>query len=453
MQLSRCFRARAAAVAVGLGLPLLVGAHGVSAAPVPWGTVLVSGGDWAGRLAGLGDLNVYSNGDGSQDQATSYGDGYECVELGQRWAAIRYGEQNVWPVGSAYQMWDVAPNLKIPFLQLPNGGPTPPQFGDLIIFDRTATSSNGHVAVVADTGPGYVDIVEQNWSNQNPVGRARLTISGTTLPPRSGLPVRGWLRSSTAATPESPVLVTSGGEADPAVNATTYGGMQGKPLAQPMVSAAGTPTGGGYWMTASDGGIFAFGDAQFYGSIGGHHINKPVVGLAAMADGTGYWEVASDGGIFAFGGTQFYGSMGGKPLFRPVVGMAATPTGKGYWLVASDGGIFAFGDAQFYGSTGGHDLNSPVVGMAASPTGKGYWLVAGDGGIFAYGDAQFNGSMGGQPIPSPIVGMTATGDGLGYWMSTQGGTLYAFGSAGYYANSGRVTVGGPVVALALTKDR
>jgi hypothetical protein len=27
-----------------------------------------------------------------------------------------------------------------------------------------------------------------------------------------------------------------------------------------------TPDGGGYWLTAEDGGIFAFGMAPFYGS-------------------------------------------------------------------------------------------------------------------------------------------------------------------------------------------
>ena len=81
----------------------------------------------------------------------------------------------------------------------------------------------------------------------------------------------------------------------------------------------------------------------------------------------GYWEVASDGGIFAFGTANFYGSMGGKPLNKPIVGMAATPDGGGYWEVASDGGIFAFGDAQFYGSMGGKPLNEPIVGHRRHP--------------------------------------------------------------------------------------
>ncbi len=81
-------------------------------------------------------------------------------------------------------------------------------------------------------------------------------------------------------------------------------------------------------------------------------------------DGKGYWLVASDGGIFAFGNAGFFGSTGAIRLNRPIVGMAATPTGKGYWLVASDGGIFAFGDAGFFGSTGAIALNRPIVGMA-----------------------------------------------------------------------------------------
>jgi hypothetical protein len=47
-----------------------------------------------------------------------------------------------------------------------------------------------------------------------------------------------------------------------------------------------------------------------------------VVGIAATPDGKGYWEVASDGGIFAFGDAGFFGSMGGKPLNAPVVGIS-----------------------------------------------------------------------------------------------------------------------------------
>jgi ribosomal protein L24E len=90
--------------------------------------------------------------------------------------------------------------------------------------------------------------------------------------------------------------------------------------------------------------------------MGGTPLNKRIVGMAATPDGKGYWLVASDGGIFSFG-APFEGSMGGTRLNQPIVGMAATPDGKGYWLVAADGGIFAFGDASFFGSTGAQKLN------------------------------------------------------------------------------------------------
>lgn len=44
---------------------------------------------------------------------------------------------------------------------------------------------------------------------------------------------------------------------------------QQKPRPHPMV--------GGYWLAASDGGLFAFGEATFYGSTGGRAIPAPVV--------------------------------------------------------------------------------------------------------------------------------------------------------------------------------
>ena len=78
------------------------------------------------------------------------------------------------------------------------------------------------------------------------------------------------------------------------------------------------PTGG-YYEIASDGGLFAFGDAPFFGSMGGQPLNKPIVGIAPLS--TGYYEVASDGGIFAFGNAPFIGSMGGQPLNAPIVAM------------------------------------------------------------------------------------------------------------------------------------
>jgi hypothetical protein len=86
--------------------------------------------------------------------------------------------------------------------------------------------------------------------------------------------------------------------------------------------------------------------------------------MAATPDGKGYWLVASDGGVFSYGDASFYGSMGGMHLNAPVVGLAATPDGEGYWLAAKDGGVFSFGAAPFEGSMGGTRMNAPVVGIA-----------------------------------------------------------------------------------------
>jgi hypothetical protein len=97
-----------------------------------------------------------------------------------------------------------------------------------------------------------------------------------------------------------------------------------------------------------------------------------VLGMAATASGNGYWLVASDGGIFTFGGATFLGSTGAMRLNQPIVGMAANPSGPGYWLVASDGGIFAFGNVAFLGSTGSQSLPFPILGMAATKLGYPY---------------------------------------------------------------------------------
>jgi len=219
-------------------------------------------------------------------------------------------------------------------------------------------------------------------------------------------------------------------------------------LNKPIVGMAATPDGKGYWLVASDGGIFSFGDAAFYGSTGNIALNRPIVGMAATPDGKGYWLVASDGGIFAFGDAGFYGSTGNIHLNQPVVGMGTGPGGHGYWLVASDGGIFAFGDAGFHGSTGNIRLNRPVVGMAPSSGGGGYWLVASDGGIFAFGNATFHGSTGNIALNKPIVGMAPSGDAGGYWLVASDGGIFTFGDALFYGSAGAVPLQQPVVGMA-----
>ena len=219
-----------------------------------------------------------------------------------------------------------------------------------------------------------------------------------------------------------------------------------------IVGMARTPDGRGYWMVASDGRVYNYGDARYYGSAYGLTLKAPLVGIAASPTGHGYWLVASDGGVFGYGDTLFYGSAGSLTLNKPVVGIATTPTGHGYWLVASDGGIFTYGDALFEGSTGALKLNMPVVGMSATLSGMGYWLVASDGGVFSYGDASFHGSTGGMPLNKPVVGMATTKSGLGYWLVASDGGVFSFGDAPFEGSAGSLKLNRPVVGMAGTSS-
>jgi hypothetical protein len=228
-------------------------------------------------------------------------------------------------------------------------------------------------------------------------------------------------------------------------NAAFYGSTGSIRLNSPIVAMAATPDGHGYWMVAADGGIFAFGDAAFYGSMATIHLNLPIVGMAATPDGHGYWLVASDGGIFSFGDAGFHGSTGAIHLNKPIVGMSSTTSGNGYWLVASDGGVFSFGDAVFHGSTGAIHLNKPVVGMATTASGGGYWLVATDGGIFSFGDATFYGSTGALTLNKPVNGMARTPTGFGYWLFASDGGVFAFGNAAFLGSMGAIHLNQPVV--------
>ena len=132
-----------------------------------------------------------------------------------------------------------------------------------------------------------------------------------------------------------------------------------------VVGIATTPSGSG-WLAYDNGAASPFGGTPSLEGAPGR-LNRPVVGTTSTPDGGGYWLVASDGGVFSFGDARFHGSTGSLRLAKPVVGMAATPDGAGYWLVGSDGGVFSFGDARFHGSAAA--LGAVVVGMAPSPGG------------------------------------------------------------------------------------
>ena len=118
-----------------------------------------------------------------------------------------------------------------------------------------------------------------------------------------------------------------------------------------------------------------------------HHLNQPIVGMASTPDGGGYWMVASDGGIFSYGDAAFFGSTGSVHLNQPIVGMASTPDGAGYWMVASDGGIFSYGDATFFGSLAGG--GNSVLGIIVNPLARNYTLVETTGTAVSFPPASY----------------------------------------------------------------
>jgi hypothetical protein len=188
-------------------------------------------------------------------------------------------------------------------------------------------------------------------------------------------------------------------------------------LNKPIVAMAATFDGGGYWLVASDGGIFSFGDVPYLGSLGGTHLNSPIVGMGVSANplpldsDQGYWLAAADGAVYAFGGAPNFGSVTNS-LSSPVVGIAANPKADGYWLVTANGAVLSFGAAPNEGSAAGFPLNKPMVGLAtrydAETDTFAYWEAASDGGIFTFGNTAFYGSTGGMRLNAPIVGIGAT---------------------------------------------
>jgi len=220
--------------------------------------------------------------------------------------------------------------------------------------------------------------------------------------------------------------VDSAGDVAAMGAAPCYGDLTGVHLNQPIVGMAVDRATGGYWLVASDGGVFSF-NAAFHGSTGGVHLTKPVVGMTATPDGTGYWLVASDGGVFSFNAT-FHGSTGGVNLVKPVVGIGVDRATGGYWLVASDGGVFSF-DAPFEGSTGGVNLVKPIVGIAPVSDGSGYRLVAADGGVFDF-NTPFYGSTGGVHLDKPVIAGMNDNSYDGYWLVASDGGVFTFSPPG-----------------------
>ena len=106
--------------------------------------------------------------------------------------------------------------------------------------------------------------------------------------------------------------------------------------------------------------------------------------MVPSSDGGGYFMVASDGGVFAFGDARFAGSCPGiGGCSGAAVAVVPDASGNGYWLATQNGNVYAFGDAPFYGAPG--NQGSPVTSAVRTADGGGYWVLLADGAVYATG--------------------------------------------------------------------
>ena len=149
-----------------------------------YGSVIVPEGNWNG-------VDVFSNGgDVNNACSATYGQQYQCVELAQRFFAIKWGYTSRWNVEYASQMFNKHPSGTISY---PNGSSIPPVWGDALVFGG-GTGGYGHVAVVTGVSNGRVNFVEQNWTSS---GQASLVIDGNNhIENRGTYTVLGWVHAS-----------------------------------------------------------------------------------------------------------------------------------------------------------------------------------------------------------------------------------------------------------------
>lgn len=128
---------------------------------------------------------------------------YQCVEFVKRYYFERHGHRMPDTYGHAKDFFDPRVgdggiNARRAMFQFSNGGTTPPQADDLLVFAPSLLNRYGHVAIIASVGSDTLQIAQQN---PGPFGSSRESLA---LAHRDGRwylgndKVQGWLRLPTA---------------------------------------------------------------------------------------------------------------------------------------------------------------------------------------------------------------------------------------------------------------
>ena len=171
--------------------------------------------------------------------------------------------------------------------------------------------------------------------------------------------------------------------------------------AVPTADVATTPSGQGYWVLSSSGGVYAFGSAKHYGSLSRSGVGSAGVKIRSTPSGKGYWILAANGRIYSFGDAAKLSA----PTSGAVADFWPTPSGAGYWVLLTDGRVGAHGDAAHFGDIPSLKTKwtKPAIAILGMPSGRGYAIAVRDGGVFNFGSSPFLGSLAGSR--RQVVGM------------------------------------------------
>jgi murein DD-endopeptidase MepM/ murein hydrolase activator NlpD len=201
------------------------------------------------------------------------------------------------------------------------------------------------------------------------------------------------------------------------------GGLDG---ATTVSGIASTLDGRGYWVVDRGGAVTPLGTARSFGDARSVR-HAAIVNITRSRTGNGYYLLASDGRVFRYGDAPPVGwPEGARTTF---VGMNRTATGDGYWVLDSRGRVFAYGNARDFG-----DLpagSGTAVGLAGTATNNGYWVLTSDGRVHTFGDAVDLGDPVdlGVCVDSAAVRIRRTASGRGYWVAMSDGDIHQFGDA------------------------
>ncbi len=220
-----------------------------------------------------------------------------------------------------------------------------------LLHHRLGRSRTGHAAATDDHDNHHNDAASgrprtaTGWSAPTAASSISGPPSSTARPAVSPCSARSSAsarRPTRPATGSSPPTAASSPSGTPATTdrSPASAWRQRRPASRtvstPRSSASCRPhDGGGYFMVASDGGVFAFGDAHFAGScpgVGG--CAGAAVAVVPDASGNGYWLITQTGNVYAFGDAPYYGGPGNQGF--PVTSAVRTGDGAGYYVLLAE---------------------------------------------------------------------------------------------------------------------